>query len=69
MIFINYVQCKSILRQTELFSALNEDEINIICDDAAHLIKEYEKEQIIHIQNEICEYIDIVLTGCVAVKK
>lgn len=51
-----------------LFSSLSEEDLREIFSSSQFEIKEYGKEEIIHLQNEICTTMDIILTGQAAVR-
>ena len=52
-----------------LFSGYTQEELNEIFSSSNYEIKEYEPEQIIHLQNEICHTLDIILKGKASVQK
>jgi len=52
----------------DLFSSFTKEELNEIFSSSKYEIKEYGPEQIIHLQNEICHTLDIILKGKVAVQ-
>lgn len=52
-----------------LFKSFTKEELNQVFNTSKYSVKEFEKGEIIHIQNEICTTLDIILEGQVAVKK
>lgn len=57
------------LVKTDLFKGFKKEELKGLLSSAGCLIKKYKKAQIIHLQNEICQTMDIILGGQVAVQK
>lgn len=52
-----------------LFSDYNKKELGGILESYSIIMKTYEKDQIIHIQHEVCSTMDIILEGKVMVQK
>jgi len=52
-----------------LFEGFSTEELKRMFDRSSYEIKKYGKEQIIHLQNEVCNAMDIILEGTVAVQK
>ena len=57
------------IKSVEIFEGLTEDQIVEILDLSKCNIKDYSKDQIIHLEKENCQTIDIILEGQVSVKK
>lgn len=53
----------------DLFRSFPREELIGILDASEFEIKEYQKGQIIHLQNEVCQSMDIIVAGKVAVQK
>lgn len=53
----------------DLFRAYTKEELHEIFSSFNIDIRKYQKEQIIHLQNELCNSMDIILTGQVSVRK
>ncbi len=51
------------------FEGFSTEELKRMFDRSSYEIKKYGKEQIIHLQNEVCNAMDIILEGKVAVQK
>ena len=58
----------SLLKYTELFTLISEEEIREFLISNSYHIKEYKKNSIIHLQNEVCLYLDIILDGKVSIQ-
>jgi CRP-like cAMP-binding protein len=69
VIFINIDKYIDAIVNINLFQDYTKEELNKIFSSSKFEIKEYGKEQIIHIQNEICHTMDIILKGEVSVQK
>lgn len=52
----------------DLFSCFSSEQLKDIFDGSKYMISRYGKDEIIHFQNEICNNLDIVLGGKVAVQ-
>lgn len=52
-----------------LFEGFSKEELKSIFGSSSCEIKKYGKEQVIHLQNEVCNAMDIILEGKVAVQK
>lgn len=52
-----------------LFSGFSKDGLSQLFGSSNHRIKKYGKGQIVHIQNELCETMDLILEGKIAVQK
>lgn len=57
-----------VLRVIDLFSDFSNEELNQLFRASQYKVSEYEKGQIIYLQNEICHSMDIILSGKVAVQ-
>lgn len=53
----------------EIFGGITKEELTKIIRPSRFEMKGYDKDQIIHLQNEICHTMDIVLSGKVSVQK
>lgn len=60
---------KSLISHTYLFNTFSTDEISALFKDEYCTIKNYNKNSIIYLQNEICTTIDILLEGKVTIQK
>lgn len=59
-----------LLANTDLFKCFSEDELtNIFNNGNYYNIKTYNKDSIIHFQNEICKSMDIILIGNIVIQK
>ncbi|KZL91531.1 Crp/Fnr family transcriptional regulator [Clostridium magnum] len=52
-----------------LFKSFAKEELIKVFDTCKHNIKKYEKDHVIHLENYICDNIDIILEGKVSVQK
>jgi len=52
-----------------MFKGFKQEELLEFLEPSKYKLKQYGKEQIIHVQNEICNTMDIILDGRVAVQK
>lgn len=52
-----------------MFKGFTKEELIKVFDTCKYNIKKYEKDHVIHIQNDICDTIDIILDGKVSVQK
>lgn len=59
----------AILMTTELFSCFTKAELTALFQENAYTITHYHKDAIIHMQNEQCNTLDIILSGEVAISK
>lgn len=66
---INIEKYISGISSINLFNDFTIEELNKVFHVSKFEIKEYGKEQVIHLQNEICHTLDIVLNGQVTVQK
>ena len=57
------------IRAISLFSCFDADELRRLFDSSGYDLRKYEKGQILHLQNEICQNIDIILHGKLSVQK
>ena len=69
MIIIIINQYINAISSINLFRTYREEELNKLFSSTKFEIKEYGKEQIIHLQNELCKSMDILLEGKVSVQK
>ena len=53
----------------DLFKSLSRDELKARLDASGYEVKKYKKDQIIHLQNEVCQSMDIILEGRVVIQK
>jgi len=58
-----------VLAGLDLFKNFSRDELKARLDASGYEVKRYEKDQIIHLENEVCQSLDIILEGKVAVQK
>ncbi len=52
-----------------LFNSFSKEELTEIFNSSGYEIRRYDKNQIVHLQNEVCNAMDIILKGNVAVQK
>jgi len=62
-------RCIDILSGLDLFKGFTKTDLHQIFRSSKYRMQEYEKGQIIHLQNEICTSMDIILDGRVSVQK
>lgn len=65
---MNFTQCINAISNIDLFSSFHQKELMQLFKASTYKIKEYKKGQVIHFQNEVCLYMDIVLIGQVIVQ-
>jgi len=58
-----------VLAGLDLFKNFSREELKVRLDASGYEIKKYEKDQIIHLQNEVCKSMDIILEGKVVIQK
>ncbi len=66
---LHFNQYLNALASTNLFSCFSKTELVKTFGLAHYEIRKYDKNQVVHLQNEICEYMDVILEGRVAVQK
>lgn len=64
--FDNYVD---IISKIDLFGSFTKDELSLMFRSSRYRIRQYDKGQIIHLQNEHCNSMGIILDGSVSVQK
>lgn len=69
MININFEKCMDIISKLELFNDFTKEELSDFFRSSKYGIHEYGKDQIIHLQNENCNTMDIILEGRVSIQK
>ena len=69
MVKIKTDQYFEVLAGLDLFKNFSRDELKARLDASGYEVKRYEKDQIIHLENEVCQSLDIILEGKVAVQK
>ncbi len=69
MVLIKFDQYFEVLAGLDLFKSFSRDELKARLDDSGYDVKRYEKDQIIHLQNEVCQSMDIILEGRVVIQK
>lgn len=69
MIKINFEKCMDIISKLELFNDFTHKELSDFFSLSKYGINKYTKDQIIHLQNENCQTMDIVLEGRVSIQK
>ena len=57
------------ISRLDLFRAFTEDELSLVFHSSQYRISQYDKGQIIHLQNEHCNTMGIILDGKVSVQK
>lgn len=63
---MNYIK---LVKSTDLFKCLSENELKDILTSNNYNIKKYNKNSIIYIQNEKCKSLDIILEGTISIQK
>ena len=58
-----------VLAGLDLFKSFSRDELRARLDASGYEVKRYEKDQIIHLENEVCQSMDIILEGRVVIQK
>jgi len=69
VVIIKIDQYLDALAGLSLFNSFSREELAKIFNSSGYDIKCYTKDQIVHLQNEVCQAMDIVLEGKVAVQK
>ena len=59
----------SILETVDLFNCFSSDELDKLFQNNLYHIRTYTKDSVVHLQNEKCENLDIILSGTVSVQK
>ena len=65
---MNIDQCIGAISNIDLFSSFTKEELIQVFKTFPYKISSYKKGQVIHFQNEVCRYMDIVLVGQVFVQ-
>jgi CRP-like cAMP-binding protein len=65
-ILINYI---SALETVDLFKCFSTDELDKLFQNNLYRISSYSKDSMVHLQNEKCESLDIILSGTVSIQK
>nr|WP_288824893.1 Crp/Fnr family transcriptional regulator [uncultured Clostridium sp.] len=66
---INIEKYSNLLLNLDLFKDFKEEQLILLFKNAPYAVNTYTKGQIIHLQNEVCSAMDIVLEGEVSVQK
>ena len=69
MVIIKIDQYLDALSGLSLFNGFSREELKQLFDGSSYEIKRYSRGRIIHLQNEVCRAMDIILEGKVAVQK
>lgn len=69
MININIKNYIDAILSTDLFNGFSKDGLIHLFKSSSYRLTKYEKGQIIHIQNELCESMDMILEGKLSVQK
>jgi len=69
VVIIKIDQYLDALSGLSLFNVFSREELKELFDGSSYEIKRYTKGQIIHLQNEVCQAMEIILEGKVAVQK
>lgn len=69
LIIINFENCMDIISRLELFNDFTKEELADFFSSSKYRINQYSKDQIIHLQNEHCQTMDIILQGRVSIQK
>lgn len=62
----NYLEA---VRKLDLFEHFSEEELRGLFNGLNHEVREFEKNQVIYLQNEVCQTLDIILEGKVSVQR
>lgn len=62
----NYLEA---IRKLDLFEHFSEEELRGLFNGRNHEVREFEKNQVIYLQNEVCQTLDIILEGKVSVQR
>jgi CRP-like cAMP-binding protein len=62
----NYLEA---IRKLDLFEHFSEEELRGLFNGRNHEVREFEKNQVIYLQNEVCQTLDIILDGKVSVQR
>lgn len=65
---MNLKQCINVMTNIDLFNSFTTNELMALFEMASYKIGHYNKGQVIHFQNEVCYYMDIILIGQVFVQ-
>lgn len=65
---MNHKDCMAVLSGHSLFSDFSDEALNQVFRAHYHEKRAYEKDQVIHFQNECCRTMDLILSGRVAVQ-
>lgn len=69
MVIIKTDQYFEVLAGLDLFKSFPREELKARLEASGYEIKVYEKDQVIHLQNEVCKSMDIILEGKVVIQK
>ncbi|MGM0652402.1 MAG: Crp/Fnr family transcriptional regulator [Bacillota bacterium] len=69
MVLIKADQYFEVLAGLDLFKSFSREELKARLEASGYEIKRYEKDQIIYLENEVCQSMNIILEGKVAVQK
>jgi len=69
MVKITFEKCMDIISKMELFNDFTKEDLTSFFKVSKYAINEYAKDQIIHLQNESCSSVDIILQGRVSIQK
>lgn len=58
-----------LLKNIDLFKCFSENELEEIFTGNNHTLKNYKKNSIIYMQNEICKTMDVILEGIISIQK
>jgi|GEM_PF-88061 len=67
--FMGIEHYKNLISHTHLFNQFSPNDISTLFIKDYYKIKDYERDSIIYLQNEVCNTIDIVLGGSVHIQK
>ena len=69
LVKITFEKCMDIISKLELFNDFTKEQLINFFKVSKYSINEYSKDQIIHLQNESCTSVDIILQGRVSIQK
>ncbi len=69
VVIISSDQYIDALAELNLFKSYSREELKDKLNASGYEIRKYQRDQIVHLQNEICSFVDIILEGRVAIQK
>lgn len=65
---MNINECVKIISNIDLFNSFSKQDLLQVFKGSSYKIKSYQKGEVIHLQNELCNYMDVILIGEVSVQ-